>query len=115
MCFLLNSPKSGFTPYPFQSTSITIAGMKRFIIAAIVGLGVAATVSAQTILLDDFSDAVGAGIVPGSTWATTGNVVFNGTTITVGNTAKNDNGWGIENTLIDAHLMHYITIVAHTE
>jgi len=67
------------------------------------------------IALDDFSDAVGAGILSGTSWANLGNVVLNGTTITVGNTALNDNGWGLENTLIDAHLMQSITIVAQRD
>lgn len=46
-------------------------------------------------VLDDFNNGTITGSpAEGTTWAAPGNVIFNPTTITIGGTAKDDNGWG---------------------
>ncbi len=91
--------------------------MRRFLVAAFFGMGATLAVSAQTILLDDFNfGSVGFGAIrAGTSWAGAGNVIQNATTITVGNTALNDSGWGTISATIDATGMQFIVIVAQVD
>lgn len=89
--------------------------MTRFLAVALLALGASVALPAQVIVLDNFSGGGNTGVISGTTWANPGNVVFNGTTVTVGNTALNDNGWGTASTTLDASGMTFITIVAQLD
>ena len=91
--------------------------MKRLLAAAILGLGAGVAVSAQTlIVLDNFSGGGPSSIRSGTSWAGVGNVVQNlNGTMTVGNTALNDSGWGATGVTINATGMNFITIVAQND
>ncbi len=72
----------------------------------------AAKAAAQTIVLDDFTTGVQAGegsVIGGSTWV--GQVTQSATTITIGGTARDDNGWRASGlTSFDASAMQFITV-----
>jgi hypothetical protein len=74
----------------------------------------ASVVGAQTIVLDDFNT----GTVSGATKAGTswfGQVTQNGTTITVGGTAMNDNGWEDTGLSLDLSAMNFIYVTAQRD
>lgn len=89
--------------------------MNRLLFAALLALVAACTAPAQVIVLDTFDGSAGTGILSRTTWTGPGNVVFNGTTITVGNTAQNDNGWGTTSAVINATGMNFITVIAQRD
>src|ERR1035437_5573217 len=85
--------------------------MNPVIAAVMLGCSFALGASAQTISLDNFNSGSATGSVKaGTSWV--GNVVKNSTTITVGGTARDDNGWGTATASINATGMSYITITA---
>jgi hypothetical protein len=100
---------TGFHSMSVAAVSCYHRLMKWRLAAAILSLGAAVAVSAQTILLDNFSGGGTTGIIGGTSWV--GNVALNGTTITVGDPAKNDNGWGIVGTTLNASSMNFLTFV----
>lgn len=72
------------------------------------------TGSAQTILLDSFNAGTVAGSVrAGATWV--GQTTLNSTTLTVGGTAQNDNGWGATGLTLSAAGMSFITVTAQRD
>lgn len=66
----------------------------RPLLLALVGATCAATVSAQTLLLEDFGDGgnTTGSVISGTSWV--GQLTQNATTLTVGGTALSDSGWG---------------------
>ncbi len=89
--------------------------MTRFLAVALLSLGASLALPAQVIVLDNFSGGGSTAVISGTTWANANNVLFNGTTMTVGNTALNDNGWGTASATIDASAMTFITVVAQLD
>lgn len=77
----------------------------------------AVTLSAQTITLDTFdSDSATGAVITGSmptSWV--GNVTQNATSITVGGSARDENGWGANHVAIDASAMNYVRITGQLE
>jgi hypothetical protein len=85
--------------------------MKPMIAALVLGCSFAWSASAQTIVLDNFNSGSATGaVITATSWV--GNVVQNATTITVGGTAMDNNGWGASNLSINATGMNYLTITA---
>ena len=73
----------------------------------------AVSASAQ-IVLDTFNSGAATGSVrAGSTWV--GNVTQNTTTITVGGTAKDDNGWGVTGLSLNATGLTNLFVTAQLE
>lgn len=71
-------------------------------------------VSAQVIVVDTFDASGGTGSVrAGTSWV--GNVTQNATSITVGGTAKDENGWGATGQLINAAGMTTLNLVAQRD
>lgn len=73
---------------------------------------------AQTIVqLDDFNSGTATGSVissPATSWVS--NVTQNATTITVGGTALDDNGWGVDNIYyIDGSSANYVQVIAQLD
>lgn len=79
------------------------------------GLLVSATGGmAQTVLLDSFDAGAARGSVrPGTSWV--GNVTPNPGSITVGGSARDENGWGATGQSINATGMTFLTITAQRD
>jgi hypothetical protein len=76
--------------------------------------GAATAVRAQTVTLDTFDAADRTGSVREFTsWV--GNVTQNATSITVGGTARDENGWGAIGRNIDATGLKYLTVAARRD
>jgi len=72
------------------------------------------SVNAQTILLDNFNLGTATGaVVGGTSWV--GQVTPNATTITVGGTAGDQNGWAATGQNIDASAMNWVAITAQVD
>jgi hypothetical protein len=83
--------------------------LRRVWIAILSCLGL--TGSAQTILLDSFNaGSITGSVRAGTTWV--GQTTPNATTLTVGGTAQNDNGWGATGLTLNATGMNFITVTA---
>ena len=77
----------------------------------LVGLNVG---SAQTILLDSFNAGSATGAVRvGTSWV--GSTTPNATTLTVGGTARDDNGWGATGLTLNATGMNFVTVTAQRD
>ncbi len=77
-------------------------------------LALAAPAAAQTLVLDTFNNPGAAGgTIVGSSWV--GNVTRNSDTITVGGTAKDDNGWGALNLSLNAGTTTTLTLTAQLD
>ena len=73
-----------------------------------------ATCSAQTVVLDSFNAGSATGAVrTGTTWI--GSTTQNPTTLTVGGTARDDNGWGATGLTLNATGMNFITVTAQRD
>jgi hypothetical protein len=85
--------------------------MKKFISL----LFLCSVVGAQAqIILDNFNTGTATGAVVGSTsWV--GQVTQNATTITVGGTANDDNGWGTTSASVNATGMSFVTFTAQRD
>ncbi len=84
-------------------------------VCTLLGCFVSATLAgAQTLVLDTFNAGAATGSVrAGSTWA--GNVSSSGGTITVGGTARDDNGWGATGQSINATGMNFLAVTAQRD
>ncbi len=89
--------------------------MIRFLALALFVLGPSLALPAQVIVLDNFSGGGGTGVIAGTTWADSSNTALNGTTLTVGNTALNDNGWGTTTATLDASAMTFVSVTARLD
>lgn len=83
-------------------------------IRAMIGVCCAVSAGAQSLTLENF-DLVGVtgGIIAGSSW--TGQVTRNANTITVGGTARDDNGWAGVGRMIDGTGATHVTIIAQRD
>lgn len=73
-----------------------------------------AALSAQTIVLDNFNSGTASGATKsGTSWV--GQVTQNSTTITVGGTAQNDNGWQDTGLALNLSGMNYIYVTAQRD
>jgi len=67
-----------------------------------------------TLLLSSFTgDAASGAVIPTSTWA--GNVTQNSGYITIGGTARDDNGWRATGLSLDLSAMNFITLTAQRD
>ena len=70
--------------------------------------------SAQTIIIDTFNSGATTGSIrAGSSWV--GNVTQNATSITIGGTATDVNGWGATGLSLNATGMNFLTVTAHRD
>lgn len=70
--------------------------------------------AAQTILLDSFNAGSATGSVrSGTTWV--GSVTPNAATLTVGGTARDDNGWGATGLTLNATGLNFVTVTAQRD
>lgn len=89
--------------------------MKKLLLALVISSLTAVIAHAQALLLDDFNSGTASGApLTGTTWFTAGNVVQNATTITVGGSALDDNGWGRLGA-IDATGYNFISFAAQID
>src|SRR5687767_7233911 len=73
-----------------------------------------ATGTAQTLVLDAFNAGGSTGAVrAGTSWVN--NVTVNASTITVGGSARDDNGWGATGLSINATGMNFVSITAQRD
>jgi hypothetical protein len=83
----------------------------KLLLAALVCLRVC---SAQTILLDSFNAGATTGAVrPGTSWV--GQTTTSATALTVGGTARDENGWGATGLTLNAAGMNFVTVTAQRE
>lgn len=69
--------------------------------------------SAQ-VVLDDFNTGTATGAeIGGTSWV--GQTTLNGTTLTVGGTAKDENGWGTTSVNVNATGMNYLVLAAQLD
>ncbi len=88
--------------------------MRRACLIAAFAIASVGALRAQSILLDDFNGSPPGGSVrPGTTWV--GNVTPNASTLTVGRSAKDDNGWGVTGLTLNAAQMSFVTISAQRD
>ena len=77
-------------------------------------LALGATCATAQIALDNFNSGSATGAVKaGTSWV--GNLTQNATTLTVGGTAKDDNGYGVTGLNINASAMTYVRITAQRD
>lgn len=85
--------------------------MRKILLAVLLCVG---TCRAQTILLDSFNAGATTGSVrAGTSWV--GNVTPGATTLTVGGTARDDNGWSASGLSLNATGMNFITVTAQRD
>jgi len=107
----VNLAAAAFTPWPLDTLK------KLSLLLSLAFASLCTKASAQIVVLDDFTTGVqiGEGVVtPLSSWV--GQVTQNLTTITIGGTAKDDNGWRSLNlTTFDASGKNFITITGQLD
>ncbi len=85
--------------------------MLKYLLTALALFGIC---SGQSIVLDSFNAGGTTGAVrAGTSWV--GNTTQNATTLSVGGTARDDNGWGATNLTLNATGMNFITIVGQRD
>lgn len=92
--------------------------MKRLFFSAVFASLVSVSALAQTILLDNFNLGTASGaVIEGTSWATSGNIVQNATSLTIGGSATEVNGWGVSTGLInvDASSMMFLEVTARLD
>ena len=89
--------------------------MNSGLVTILLGCLLASGAAAQTIILDDFNSGTATGSVKAGTSWVGGNVVQNATTISVGGSAKDDNGWSKTGATINATGMNSILITAQRD
>ena len=88
---------------------------RRILCLVLLSLVLTLTVArAQTIVLDNFNSGTATGAAKaGTSWV--GNTTQNATTLTVGGTAKDDNGYGVTGLNINYSAMTYVRITAQRD
>lgn len=89
--------------------------MKNFLTKSLIGFTLLASVAgAQVIVLDDFNTGTVSGAAKtGTSWL--GQVTQNPTTLTIGGSAMNDNGWEDTGLSLDLSAMNFIYITAQRD
>jgi hypothetical protein len=82
---------------------------RKWLYVALIAVGFAGALCAQTLVLDSFNAGAATGaVVRGSTWV--GSVTQNPDSISIGSAARDDNGWGASGQNINATGYSFITI-----
>jgi hypothetical protein len=89
------------------------SNLRRFVFASLLAFVAGERLGAQTVTLDNFSSGASNAVKNGTSWVN--NVTRNPDTITVGGTARNDNGWERIGLSINASSMTHVTVTAQVD
>ena len=93
---------------------VRLHSLRRSALMLLVAVITATVGPAQTILLDSFNAGATSGSVrTGTSWV--GSTTQNATTLTVGGTARDDNGWGAAGLTLNATGMNFVTVSAQRD